>query len=618
MIGNVTWGRKTIRRVGRTLFGDRLGLVLFLGALAFYTLTWRVTFFINDSYAVANTLVGVADGTMYVDRVAYGPPSGATPGMHEFDGRLYGRNFGHVFVALPFLLGLEAASVVADPRVALAAAWSLLLLAFGDRIGALLGRRDQFAAVAALVAVVLFGANVAVARPLWGYWFEFVALQLSSMTAAGFVAVLLYRLVDGVHGRRAGLAAGVAVAFSSPVGFWATVPKRHSFTALFVVATMYTLYRSRKATSKSHFLAFRLLSYVWVGLMAWIHAPEGVILLAALGLVDVATARSNGPRQLLVVGTVLALTMVPVLVTNATISGDPLTVPRMLPAYEGPGTASDPGGGTFGGGESSGGGSGDWPGFAFLSIVMAFGNQLLKGIAHLSHPLDFYHTFIAWESPTKVLLGSAADRRELTVVQSMPLIGVLLSAPLAAYVKGRRGEKSAIEISRPNPARTVDAFALVYLIVLLLIYLPRLPLHTTMTVRYLHPLYPIGIYLVARLSIVRAVLQREFELLAQSYAGFVLIGGPLLLVVLHTVPAATNAPVQFHGIVALVSGVLVATWAVAATLRGGKERTGAVAIALAGAVTTLFVVFSAFIYFTDPSAFALPIGELIGDAIRLG
>lgn len=71
----------TFQRLTKILFGDRIGVVIFLAALAFTTLYWRVGFFINDNYTIANTLVNIAEGHLHITPVIYGPDSGATPGM---------------------------------------------------------------------------------------------------------------------------------------------------------------------------------------------------------------------------------------------------------------------------------------------------------------------------------------------------------------------------------------------------------------------------------------------------------------------------------------------------------------------------------------------------------
>ena len=58
------------RWIGR-LFGDRVGLGVFLVAVVFLGLCWRVGFFITDSKTVANLLANVADGRLAVVETPY-------------------------------------------------------------------------------------------------------------------------------------------------------------------------------------------------------------------------------------------------------------------------------------------------------------------------------------------------------------------------------------------------------------------------------------------------------------------------------------------------------------------------------------------------------------------
>lgn len=79
---------------------------------------------------------------------------------------------------------------------------------------------------------------------------------------------------------------------------------------------------------------------------------------------------------------------------------------------------------------------------------------------------------------------------------------------------------------------TVVAFAIVYAALLTLVYLPRLPLHATITVRYLLPLFPIALYGLLRLGSVRRVLEEQPVACGFAYLGGVLVGGQLLVVYL--------------------------------------------------------------------------------------
>jgi hypothetical protein len=94
----------------RAVFGNYLGATLFLAALAWFGLYWRLGFFSNDQYTFANALLGVADGHLFIDRAVYGPASGASPGTYLVDGRVYGRNYGIVIVSAAWLVALEAVS----------------------------------------------------------------------------------------------------------------------------------------------------------------------------------------------------------------------------------------------------------------------------------------------------------------------------------------------------------------------------------------------------------------------------------------------------------------------------------------------------------------------------
>lgn len=82
--------------------------------------------------------------------------------------------------------------------------------------------------------------------------------------------------------------AGLAVALSSPVGFWESFPKRHALAALAVLTAVYCFARSRRDTVDDGLdpRHFRVPAYVAVALYAWLHAAEA--LLAGLDYYDYA------------------------------------------------------------------------------------------------------------------------------------------------------------------------------------------------------------------------------------------------------------------------------------------------------------------------------------------
>lgn len=151
-------------RLRRALFGDAVGEALFAGLLFVFGLYWSVGIFITDTYTVANTMVAVGDGHLHVDRIVYGPETGVTPGMNVVDGRLYGRNYGTVFAALPILLTLELLGTAFDLRLVFVGAWAATLLWTGLAAGRAFGRPRLGERVGVALAVVAFAVRASVAR----------------------------------------------------------------------------------------------------------------------------------------------------------------------------------------------------------------------------------------------------------------------------------------------------------------------------------------------------------------------------------------------------------------------------------------------------------------------
>lgn len=615
------------RTLGRSVFGDRTGLVLFLGAIAFFWLTWRVGFFINDNFTLANTLVGLSKGHLHVSDIAYGPAR-ATPGLHVVGEHLYGRNYGQLFYALPFVWVLSIATAIADLQIVLVATWSLVVLAFFVQLGAVTRRPTTFSLVGVVVSLAAFGGNVAFARPIDESWMVFLALQLSTVVAAGLIGVFVYRLVCEMHDRRLGVAAGVAVVLATPVGFWATIPKRHTLTSLFAVLTLYCFYRSRLASGRSESTLFRALAYVWVAQAAWTHAPEGLVLLVSLVVVDVLTARSNGSRDLLIVGAVFVVALLPMFLTNWLIAGNPAQVPRTLQQYEGSVTylqepsESLPSSGSTGGDPDSGQGPFGMDsivgtvlglGSIFASYSGQFASRLEQGVSRILQWRSLYHIFVRSGYISGVTTREAAGAINLSVLESMPLVGLIVTAPLAWYHRVRARDRFSIE--SPTPERATEVLAVVYLLLLFLIYVPSLPLHAMITVRYLHPVYPIAVFFLAQLHVVRRTVREAGETLAFSYAGFVLLGGQLFVLVLYASATTIGEAVQLHALLALVAAVLLVCWGVTATAVDGYYRAGAVTVGFAGAVTTAFLLLTIYLYFDYGSVWVLPLSRVVADAL---
>jgi hypothetical protein len=605
-------------RLVRAVFGDRLGLVVCLAALLVYLSYWRVGVLINDSYTVANTLVAVADGHVHLDEAVYGPGLD-TPGVGTLDGRLYGRRYGAVVLALPLLVAVEVLAAMADLRVALAAVWALLALALAVVVGRELDAPDRAAYAGSAVALAGFGAIVAGATPIDESAHYLIALQAQTMLVAAFTGVFAYRLLSRAYDRRVGFAGGLGTALATPVGFWAQFPKRHAFVACCVVAVMYCLYRSREGEDGSVDTRFRAAAYVPVGIAAWVSPAEGAILLVAVLAVDVPTG-GRSLRSLAAAAGACVLASVPMFVTNSLVTGHPLKPPRLLSSGRSLG-GSDSGGSSSGGGDTGGGGSSADPGSGGVDgDVVPEGIDTAVGIVDLlasfyrrgidvvvSDTGELYHAFVRGGYIPGIARQDAGEAIRLAFLEAMPLAAALVAVPFVAVRTDFPGRlRAAIDRRGLTAVGVVDAFAVVYGLALTLVYLPRLPIHAAITVRYLLPLYPIAVYVLARQASIRRVVRERYRAVSFTYAGSLLVGGQLLVIYLWTTGATRGEAVQTHALVALAAAGLLVCWALADAAGYREDRLGAVAVAFAAAATTAFVVLGALWHFAFVGPQALP------------
>ncbi|PSP49229.1 hypothetical protein BRC75_04365 [Halobacteriales archaeon QH_7_69_31] len=605
------------------MVGDRYGAIVLLAAVATYLLCWRVGILITDTYTVANTLVAVADGHLFVDRAVYGTGL-RTPGMGLRDGQFYGRNYGQVMLALPVLAALEAVAAVASLRVALAALWGLSIVGLARLVGREAGRPQLGAYAGSGLAIVAFAAAIHGATPIEPAERYLVALQLQTMGAAALVGVFVHRLLTRAYGGTVGVAAGLATALATPVGVWAQFPKRHVLVTLCAVATAYLLYRSREAGGVD--TRYRALAYVPVGVAAWVSAAEGAVLLVALLVVDVPTGGRDG-RSIAAAGATAVLAALPTVVTNYLVTGNAGEPPRTLSAG-GSGSLAErgststrtdggePGGasGDAGGGSTDQTAAGDSGGSETLDAVVGgveFLFELLwRGLrALLREPETLFVTFVRGGYVAGVAERDAGEAIRLTVLEAMPLAAGLVAVPVVAARLDLRARAAAFRRRpwpRPSALRTVDAFAVVYVLALLLVYLPRLPVHASLTVRYLLACYPLAVYGLARLPSVRRVMRERPRLCAATVASALLVGGQLLVLYQWAIDATMGEAVQTHALVGLATAGLLAAWAVADALGWRRDRVGAVALGLAAAAGAAFVLLAGLWHFAFVGPRALP------------
>lgn len=648
--------RRAWGRVVSVVFGDRIGLAIFLAAICVLALQWRLGIQINDNYAVFNGMTNLMEGHLYVDHLKYyqlqASSRGQTPGFHVRDGHLYASRYGLLFMAAPFAVALHGLAAVADLRVAIAGIWCLLVLALAVQVGTLVGRRRAGVYGGSLLAVVLFSANVWVGTDLEPRMVDMMALHLLGMVAAATTGVLLYRLLRAVEDRTVGVVAGIGVVIASPLGFWALSPKRHAVVTALVVAAMYAFYRSRTAETPRAALRFRLLQYVPVGAISWVYLPDGFLLFLVLAPVDVLTARSNTVRELSMVGGVLFASMVPAFVTNALVTGNPLIPPLFLPGYAGetsvlfegargvadvgsPETRSLVGGGgtavggdgtgvgggettvadgtSTGGGTDSGSGSPVSEAESPFELALRFAESILASfVAVFTDPGRLYHTFV--RSGYAVVADTAGSEAvSFSYLESMPVAAALVSIPVAAL--SRLDEiRYRARAWLASPVGALELLAVAYAGVIAFVYLPYLPGHAQLTVRYLTPTLPIVVYLVVRHTPVREAIRERATTVGYAYGFTVLIGTQLFAAGTVLLDLGIGEIFQFYAVLSLAAGGILAAWTLLRVSgRLEYDAVGAVSLGVAAGMVGVFLLVAAFELFAFADDLALPLSRLISE-----
>jgi hypothetical protein len=587
------------------LFRDPIALTLFLGTVLFGLTLWRLDVFITDNHTLVNTLVAVSDGHLWIDRFVSGGP--ASPGVRVVGDRLYGRNYGQVVLALPFLWALRATAVVADLRIAIAAGWSLTAMALLLAVGRLVERRRLLGLIAAALGLAGFAANVAVAEPVARETHYLMALSLSTVLATAGCVVLGYLLVKRMYGHRIGASVGAGILLATPLGFWAPIPKRHVLTTLLTLGAVYALYRSREATDREAARRFRALAYVPIGLTAWIMSPEGLVLAVAVAVADLTTARWNDPRTLAVVAAAAVAGGIPFLVTNVLISGNPIQPPFLLPPYRNASAAQNA---TASLGDSVRAQRRFVDSRNLLGKLVLLVSRLTKGIvAGVLEPERLYHTFVRSGYYARYSTLENPRAISVTILEAAPVLAGLVAAPLFAV---RRVVPADLEV------RATDTFAVVYSVLLTIVYLPGLPsLDAQLTVRYLLPLYVFGLYGLVRLPPVRQVLHHRSALVGWTYLATVLVGGQLVLAVQLLSEMGVGEAIQFQAVLGLASAAAVGGWALAAGTGRHSKRLGACSLGIAAGLATAFVLLMSLAHFENATNFALGAVDVFAEALAV-
>jgi hypothetical protein len=583
---------------------------------------------------MVNTVAALNRLQLDIQPIVFGTPGPYFRGTYEVGGQLFGRNYGLAVAAVPVLWAFRLLTVVAAPRLLLAGGWALTILATGVFAGRALERPRTGRRLGASVALVTFAGNVALARPLPEAVLPLVSLQVVTILSAALLVVLMYEVGRTVASGHVGVFAGVATAVIGPIGFWAPIPKRHVVTATLAVIALLGLYRARAATSPGTTLGYRVVPYVAAALSAWVSAPEGLVLCVAVVGVDLLTAEDFSPRTVSTLGVVFGLSLLPFLLTNLLISGNPVLPPRMLTHWDGQpiapagptgesaatsrtGTASEgPATGPAPAGSDSTG-SVSLPAVQLmvetaLAQLVAVSGVFVQLLAHgvdVIEPSRIYYVFVrSGHIPGVDYAQTGGETLELTLLESAPLLAVLGLLPLRLGRVSVQTLRALPTHLRSEPIRTTDLFALVYVSVFWVLYLPRLPLHSTITVRYLAPTVPILVYAVCRLRPVREVVTETAPLLAATAVASAV--GLTAFFGLALAGASPGTAMQAHAVVNLAVATAVLGWGVAADRVRLDPRLGAVLLGTAIGVTAAFLLLSGVEYLGHGRQFALPLSRL--------
>ncbi|MEF8977176.1 MAG: hypothetical protein V5A21_13195 [Halapricum sp.] len=636
--------RKTVaesplpQRAGRIVFGDWLGLALFLGALCYIAVLTRVGIFINDTYTTANAFVALTEGRLWVAEPFYGQ-SLNTPGMHVVDGKYYGRNYGQLALSLPAYWLLRGLNLIADLRIALTGAWSLLLLALSLVVGRLLDRRRVFALGGSGLALALFVASVAVATPIPDRVVPMLAMQLTSILAGALLVVLTYRLVALVVTRRAGIVAGVLVVFATPIPLWAPIPKRHVFTTMLVVLGLFAFAKSRDPETHRRDLVHGS-AYAAAGLLAWIHAPEALVLFTAILLADLVTSPPARYRAIPTVAGVFLVSLLPFFVTNYLIAGHPILPPRLLRSAE----AADLGTGSGGSGPGGGSPTPEPPGGngtttsespesgspgpltilrglldGVIAAISVFVGLLGEGIDTIKNRTgQLYRTFVrsGYVSPHT----PASDQPiNLAVVESAPVLGALVALPAAAIANWSRPESVFDRLRQPAPATALalGLFATLFAV----LYARRLPVHAQLTVRYLLPLYVVGVVAVAWVPPIERACREHTRTIAWTLSAGILLGGQIVVVAVHQFSLALGEAFQFHALLGLGLAIVLGASTLIAVFTERLDRIVAGLLGFTAAATAVFSLLIVTVYASGLGQYPvdggqlLPIVRVLGDLV---
>lgn len=274
------------------------------------------------------------------------------------------------------------------------------------------------------------------------------------------------------------------------------------------------------------------------------------------------------------------------------------------------------GGGGGGGGGSDTGGDGLVMRLEKVLVTLAAGpagvilTEVLRivghGVTSLLQGEEIYRTFLR-SSTAGIDQASQFRGINLSLLEGAPVLGAVVGAGVVGVRSGVGRLHRALDAT--------DALTVAVALVFVLIYNPKLPLNTQVTVRYLLILYPLGIVLLARSTVVRTLLDDHWSTLLWAYVCGVAIGGQLLLAYLVVGQYAVGEAARVHALLGFGLGIAVALTSLGSVSDRRLEPAAAATLGLAGATATVFFLLATLWHFGFVGEYVLPIAGALSDVL---
>jgi len=598
-----------LRTLYRYVFSDDTSTLFFFASLAFCLALWNLNIFINDEVTLAAQLINLGHGVLSLEttptRLYEGLSFGASGPMLAFtyQGHVYAF-YTHALAvfAAPFYAFLYIISATVGIRLFFASLWSFSIFMVSWLLGRRWGKPRLGRDLGALVALGLLIINIYVATKLpplvFDQWGALMAIQLFNILATSAIVLFSLSIFRRyfANGRIAAFGAAY-ILVATPVTFWAVSAKDHTASVLLIVASIWSLYMYL-LDGKTR---YRYLSYILVGISFWVRVFDAIPLLIAIVLTDLLT--SEGRIKALITAAVsVTLGMVPYLINNFLLFGNPFLSPVYLSAHQEIAQQT-----------SSAAASTSSALFATIQRLPTLFFSTWDVQSSANWPQHLYHVLFYVNMPVT-----------LSIFQICPLLIVPLFAALPYVVQKLSSFKRGAVRLKIEKKRAVAVTFFVCIIAHLIIYAPFQEQGFGLDMRYFLPLYiPLLFFTLAS---IRDVLMLEGRIERAFAAAWIIFAG-LVLVYMALFASKTSSLISSLSFPLIGTlGVITATLMVLFVpyfidyRKGVKEL--AILVGFATFVSSYWLIFASLVWQKTPigvprPGMILPIMEVIHRVIMV-